>query len=515
MVEISSNAKIAKNTILLYGRMLLMMVVSLYTSRVVLSVLGVIDNGIYNVVGGAVGMFSFLNGALSGATSRFLTYELARDDKDRLKQTFAAALSVHIIVALVVLLLLETVGIWFVNHKLDIPIERMGAARAAFHLSVAATMLSITQVPYSASIISHEKMGTFAYMSILEAVLKLLICYVVIITPYDKLITYAVLRLIVSTLIRLIYRLYCIRKFPECHLIRVKDGSIFKPILSFSFWDLLGNLSVIARNQGIDIVLNMFFGPAINSAAGLAGTANGAVHGFASNFMTAIRPPIYKAYSIGDYVKMEELMITASRFSFSLLALLSIPFFFESQFIMTIWLKDPPAHTALFCAIGLAEDLLMAVFLPITYAIHASGKIRSYSLISGSMWLLSVPISYALLSAGLFPEICYLVRIFLFILIVPSALLITKRNVPEFNISFFLKKTILPMSIAVLIVLSTTFLVFRLFPDSSWIRFIVVCVTSSILVSLTSFFIVFDKNNRDSLIKKVMQLLKKENARSS
>jgi uncharacterized membrane protein len=206
---------------------------------------------------------------------------------------------------------------------------------------------------------------------------------------------------------------------------------------------------------------------------------------------------------------MEELMITASRFSYSLLALLSIPFFFESQFIMTIWLKNPPEHTALFCSIGLAEDLLVAIFLPLVYAIHASGKIRTMSIISGLIWLMSVPVSYALLSIGLFPEVCYLVRIGLFFLVVPSNLYITKRNIPEFNITFFLKETILPMLIAVSIVLSTTFLVFRLFQDSSWLRFIVVCITSSITVSLTSFFIVFDKSNRDSLIIKVKQLLKK------
>ena len=507
MTEISSNSTIAKNTILLYGRMLLLMVVSLYTSRVVLSVLGVIDNGIYNVVGGAVGMFSFLNGALSGATARFLTYELARDNVDRQKQTFAAALWAHILVALVILLLLETIGIWFVNHKLDIPDERMVAARVAFHLSVVASMIGITQVPYSASIIAHEKMGAFAYMSLLEAGLKLAICYLVLKAPFDKLITYAILILIVKTLIQFIYRFYCIRRFSECRLIKVKDGSFFKPILSFSFWDLLGNLSVVARNQGIDMILNMFFGPAINSAAGLAGTANGAVHGFASNFLTAIKPPIFKSYSIGDYRKMEELMITASRFSYFLLALLSVPFFFESQFIMSLWLKNPPDHTALFCSIGLAEDLLIAIFLPLVYAIHASGKIRKMSIISGCIWLMSVPISYIMLSLGLFPEVCYLVRIGLLFFIIPSNLIITKKNIPAFDIPLFLRKTILPSVLSISLVLIFTYLVYRLFHDSSWQRFIVTGVTSSVTVCTTSFFIVFDRQTRTAVIRKARQLL--------
>ena len=512
MTVISSNRTIAKNTLLLYGRMLLLMVVSLYTSRVVLSALGVIDNGIYNIVGGAVGMFTFFNGALSGATSRFLTYELAKDDKDHLKLTFASALWAHIIVAILVLILLETIGIWFVNHKLDIPAERMGAARIAFHLSVLATLISITQVPYSASLISHERMGAFAYMSLLEAGLKLAICFIVIKAPFDKLICYAVLILLIKAFIQFIYRFYCIRHFHECRLVRLKDGSLFKPIFSFSAWDLLGNLSVVARNQGIDIVLNMFFGPAINSAAGFAGTANGAVGGFANNFLTAIKPPIFKSYAIGDFRKMEELMITASRFSYSLLALLSVPFFFESQFIMTLWLKNPPDHTALFCTIGLAEDLIVSIFLPLVFAIHASGKIRTMSIISGSIWLLSVPISYAMLDLGLFPEVCYLVRIGLFLLIIPSNLIITKRNIPDFDIPLYLRKTILPMIPAMTIVLLITYLIYRQFPGISWQRFIATGLTSSVMVCLTSLFIVFDKSTRVSLIQKANQFLKRNHA---
>jgi O-antigen/teichoic acid export membrane protein len=492
--------------------MLLLMVVSLYTSRVVLSMLGVIDNGIYNIVGGAVGMFSFLNGALSGATSRFLTYELARDDKERLKLTFVSALWAHILVALLVLILLETVGLWFVNHKLDIPSDRMNAARVAFHLSVVASMISITQVPYSASLISHERMGAFAYMSLLEAGLKLAICYLVIKTPFDRLISYAVLILIIKVLIQSIYRFYCIRHFHECRLIKVKDGTFFKPILSFSVWDLLGNLSVVARNQGIDIVLNMFFGPAINSAAGLAGTAGGAVHGFATNFLTAIRPPILKSYAIGDYAKMEELMITASRFSYSLLALLSVPFFFESQFIMNIWLKNPPDHTALFCAIGLAEDLVAAIFLPLVFAIHASGNIRRMSIISGCIWLLSVPISYALLALGVFPEVCYLVRIGLLFLIVPSNLYITKKNIPAFDVPLYLRKTIVKILPASAIVLVATFLIYRLFPGMSWQRFIATGFTSSVMVCLTSLFIIFDKQTRVALVQKISRFISRKNA---
>jgi hypothetical protein len=255
----------------------------------------------------------------------------------------------------------------------------------------------------------------------------------------------------------------------------------------------------------------MFFGPAINSAAGFAGTANGAVGGFANNFLTAIKPPIFKSYAIGDYQKMEELMITASRFSYSLLALLSVPFFFESQFIMTLWLKNPPEHTALFCAIGLAEDLLVAVFLPLVFAIHASGKIRTMSIVSGCIWLLSVPISYGMLSLGLFPEVCYLVRIGLFLLIIPSNLLITKKNIPEFDIPLYLKKTILPIVPAISIVLIVTFFIYHLFPSMSWQRFIATGFTSSIMVCITSLFIVFDKGTRVTIVQRVNRFVKRRN----
>ena len=236
--QISSNKTIAKNTIFLYLRMMFTMVVSLFTSRVNLSVLGVEDNGIYQLVGGVVAMFAFLNGSLSGATSRFLTFELGRGDNERLKDTFAAALSIHILVALIVLILAETVGMWFLENKLVIPEERMNAARIVYQLSVLASMISITQVPYNASIISHERMNVFAYMSILDVSLKLLICYLLYITPFDRLITFGVLVLIVTTVIQIIYRAYCIRNFEECHFKLVKDYSIIKPIFAFAGWDM-------------------------------------------------------------------------------------------------------------------------------------------------------------------------------------------------------------------------------------------------------------------------------------
>lgn len=509
MAEISSNKTIAKNTLLLYLRMALTMIVSLYTSRVILSVLGVVDDGIYSIVGGTVSMFGFLNGALSGATSRFLTFELGREDNVKLKKTFSAALLVHIILAILILLLLETVGLWLLNNKLVIPEERMHAARIVYQLSAFATLLSVTQVPYTASIISHERMGAFAYMSILEVMLKLLICFIIKVSPIDKLITYGILMLVVTTLIRMIYRIYCIRKFEECHFSIVKDWSIIKPILSFSSWDLLGNLSITARDQGVDVVMNMFFGPAINSAAGKAGVICNAVNGFSNNFLTAIRPPIVKSYSIGNIRKMEDLMIDASKYAYSLLILLSVPFFFESQFVIDLWLENPPQYASVFCVVDLIMVLIIAMFRPLTYAIHASGRIRLMSIINGIIFLTSVPISYFLLLGGSAPIAPWIAKCVLQLFVATANLFNVKRNIPEFDISLYLRHTVLPALLSISIILPVTFFVYRLFPGSSWWRFLSVCTVSTLTVGVTVFFIVFDNKMRCFVIDRVRDLLNK------
>lgn len=509
MVTISSNRTIAKNTLLLYMRMALTMIVSLYTSRVILSVLGIVDDGIYSIVGGTVSMFLFLNGALSGATSRFLTFELARGNKEQLKKTFSAALLVHVILAIIIFVLLETIGLWLLNHKLVIPDNRIHAARVVYQLSAIATLLSVTQVPYTASIISHEKMGAFAYMSLIEAGLKLLICFLISVSPIDKLITYGVLILIVRGIIIMIYRVYCIRMFEECHFSLVRDWGLIKPILSFSGWDLLGNLSITARDQGVDVVMNTFFGPAINSATGKAGVICNAVNGFSNNFLTAIRPPIVKAYSIGDIRKMEELMIDASKYAYSLLVLLSVPFFFESQFVLDLWLVNPPAYAAQFCVVDLALVLIVALFRPLTFAIHATGQIRFMSIVNGTIFLSSVPIAYFLLQAGKNPIAPWIAKCFLQVLVAMSNLYIVKNNIPEFDVNYYFKKAILPALLSIIIIVPFTFLVFKQFPSSSWWRFLTVCAVSTITTLITVFFIVFDKRMRQFAINKALSIIKK------
>ena len=509
MAEISSNRTIAKNTLMLCMRMAFTLIVSLYTSRVILSVLGVVDDGTYSIVGGTVSMFAFFSGALAGATSRFLVFELGQDDKERLKRTFSAAVLVHFILALVILVLLETIGLWLLNHKLVIPEERMQAARVVFQLSVFSTLLNITQVPYSASIISHERMGAFAYMSILEVSLKLLVCFLLKVSPIDKLIAYGILLLVVNLLIRMIYRFYCIRKFEECHFTLVKDWKIIKPLLTFSGWELFSSGSIIARDQGVDVVMNMFWGPVINSAAAKAGVICNAVNGFSNNFLTAIRPPIIKSYSAGDFRRMEELMIDASKYAFSLLALLSVPFFFESQFVIDLWLENPPQYTALFCITDLILVLIVATFRPLTYALYATGDIRLMSILNGLFFFSALPVSYLLLLSGHNPIAPWIAKCVIQLLLELTNLFLVKRNIREFNILQFLKRAVLPALISIAAVLPITYFVYKQFPDTSWWRFLAVCTASTISVAVTVFFIVFDKRMRTFVISKVKALLPK------
>lgn len=508
MPELSSNRTIAKNTILLYIRMAITMAVLIYTSRVVLRVLGVEDDGIYNIVGGAAGIFSFLNGALSGATSRFLTFEIGKGNKESLKKTFSAALEVHIILSVIIVILLETVGLWLLNNKLVIPDERMHAARVVYHLSVAAMLLSITQVPYSASLIAHEKMGIYAYMSILEVSLKLLICYLIQISPYDKLITYGVLVLSVNTLMRIIYRVYCIRKFEECHFEIVTDKTIFKPILSFSGWSLLGSLSGTALNQGVSIIQNMFFGPTINSASGKAGTVFNVVNSFYNNFLTAVKPSIVKSYAIGDIKRMEELLIASSKYAYSLMMLFSVPFFFESKFIIDLWLVNPPEYAPLFCSVNMGLGLFGAIFYPLSYAISATGEIKLQSIIESLLWIAVVPISYLLFLAGSGPVIPYLVKLSLWFFVIFTDFYVLKRNIPEFHQGMFLRKAILPSFISAAISMAVTAVVYYQFDGPSWWRFLTVCVTSTLIVSSTVFYIVFDKQMRETVLSKIKLFLK-------
>ena len=497
----TSNKRIAKNTLMLYIRMFISMVVGLYTSRVVLATLGVEDYGIYGVVGGVVGMMGFLNASMSGATSRFLTFELGKGDKERLAKTFSSALIVHIAIAIIVFILAETVGLWFLCNKLNIPEGRMEAAHWVYQFSILATMLSITQVPYNATIIAHEKMDVYAYMEILNVSLKLLIVYLLCIGNFDKLILYASLMLAVSILIMMVYRIYAIRQFPEAHFHWIWDKTYLRPLLSFSGWDLYGNACVIARQQGTNFLINIFYGVVFNAASGIATTVQGTISGLAFNIILAFRPQIIKQYAKGNVEDMSKLVGNAVCFTTILFGCMSIPLILETHYIMKAWLGVIPEKSEIFCQI-----LLIASFLGLlnniwNTCIHATGKIKEISIFSGTFFLISLPIIYVVFQFKAPVESAYLVFILSIVFVNVSNLLIIKKKIPKLKLNFVFLNYI-----KVIIVLMASYYITSLFKaqmQETFIRLLVDCFICWIIIFASSFIFILNKKQKKSIISKI------------
>lgn len=395
-----NNKRIAKNTLLLYVRMLFIMAISLFTSRVILNTLGVEDYGIYNVVGGVVAMFGFINGSMSSATQRYITFALGKDDKNRLQKVFSTTLQIHTLIAGIIVLLGETIGLWFLYNIIQIPADRMDAAFWILQCSIMSTVIMIISVPYNADIIAHEKISAFAYISILEVILKLAIVYMLVVFPFDKLILFAFFMLAVQLLICFCYSIYCNRHFEETKYKHVCDKDLFKEMIEFAGWSMFGNLSAILYGQGLNILLNVFFGPVVNAARAVALQVQNAIQGFVGNFQMAINPQITKTYARGDMSDMHKLMFRSARFSFFLLFFLSLPVLFETNFILTIWLKTVPENTVTFLRIIICTSLIYSLANPLIIANQATGKVKKYQAVCGTILLLILPISYVCLLLG-------------------------------------------------------------------------------------------------------------------
>lgn len=395
-----NNKRIAKNTLLLYVRMLFIMGVSLYTSRVVLNTLGVEDYGIYNVVGGVVAMFGFINGAMSSATQRFITFALGKGDMDNLQKVFSTTLQIHALIATIILILGETVGLWFMYTQMQIPADRMDAAFWVLQCSIMSAIVMIVSVPYNADIIAREKMSAFAYISILEAVLKLAIVFLLLVFTQDKLVLYSALVLCVQLFIRFCYGRYCNKHFPESKYRHVWDKRLFKEMTGFAGWSMFGNLSAVLYGQGLNMLLNVFFGPVVNAARAVAVQVQSVMQQFVSNFQMALNPQITKTYAKGEMDEMHQLMFRSARFSFYLLFLLSLPVLFETDFILTIWLKTVPDNTVTFLRIIICTSLIYTLANPLIIANQATGKVRRYQAVCGSILLLILPVSYVCLKLG-------------------------------------------------------------------------------------------------------------------
>lgn len=505
----SMNKRIAQNTLLLYIRMLFLMVVSLYTSRVVLNTLGIEDFGIYNVVGGIVAMFNVLSGSLSAAISRFITYELGKGNQNNLNKIFSSAVTIQLGLSGIIILLAETLGIWFLNVKMNIPETRMEAANWVFQFSILTFVISLISVPYNASIIAHEKMSAFAYISILEAIGKLSIAYLIVISPIDKLIFYAILMCGVALIIRFTYRNYCKRHFSECTYHFVWDRQLLKQMFGFAGWNFIGASSAVLRDQGGNIVINLFCGPTVNAARGIAFQVNNAVNQFVVNFMTALNPQITKSYASGDKKYMMTLIFQGARLSFYMLFLLSLPILLNTHYILEAWLKTIPEHVVLFVQLVLTFALSESISQPLITAMLATGKIRNYQIIVGGLQMMNLPISYLFLRLGFFPESVIIVAICISQCCLVARLILL-RGMIGISIRNYLQKVylnIITVSIAAFILpfISTQYM------EKSFFRFIFISLIAVICTIISIYFIGCNHQERLFILQKLSTIKAKIN----
>ena len=410
-----NNKRIAKNTMLLYGRMFLMMLIGLYTSRVVLNALGVEDYGIYNVVGGLVTMFSMLSGSLSAAISRFITYELGKENQDKLSRIFSASVTIQLLLSLIIVILAELIGVWFLNEKMSIPSDRMVAANAVLQISIITFVINLISVPYNAVIIAHERMSAFAYISILEAIGKLVIASLIVASPLDKLIFYAILMCALSVLIRMIYGFYCKRHFNECSYHFRWDKGLLGQMFKFAGWNFFGAGSALLMTQGVNMLMNMVFGVTINAARGVANQVDSTVQQFVNNFTTAINPQITKSYASEDLPYMHKLVCIGSKYSFFLTWFFALPLLLEADIVLKIWLKTVPAYAPVFLRLTLCISLISVVSNTLVTSMLATGNIKRYQLIVGGLGMCVFPLAYVAYKIGLPVESAYIIHLTIFL----------------------------------------------------------------------------------------------------
>lgn len=497
----NNNKRIAKNTLLLYFRMLFMMVVSLYTSRVILNALGVEDFGIYNVVGGVVAMFTVISGSLSAAISRFITYELGKGDQSKLNRIFSASVTIQLLLSLIIVVLIESVGVWFLNAKMTIPEDRMAAANWVLQFSIITFVINLISVPYNASIIAHEKMSAFAYISILEAVCKLAIAFLIIVSPIDKLIFYAILMCAVSVIVRFTYGHYCKKHFAECNYHFHWDKEILKKMFGFAGWNFIGASSAVLRDQGGNIVINLFYGPSVNAARGIASQVNSAVMGFVTNFMTALNPQITKSYASGDREYMMTLVYQGARLSFYMLLLLSLPILVNTHYILVIWLKLVPEHAVLFVQLILIFAMSESISNPLITAMLATGKIRNYQIVVGGLQMLNLPISYICLRLGAMPESVLIVAIVISQCCLAARLYMLRGLIGLSSIMYLKKVYFNVVMVTVVSVILPSLLAHSM--SESFISFVFLSLVAIASAALTEFFIGCNKKERAFIVNKV------------
>lgn len=501
--------RIAKNTLMLYGRMLFSMLVSLYTSRVVLQALGVEDYGIYNVVGGVVAMFSIVSNSLSSSVSRFLTFELGKGDTDGLKRVFSTSLSIQLVLAGIIVVLAETIGLWFLNTHMTIPANRLYAANWVFHASVLTFVINLLSVPFSASIVSHERMSAFAYIGILDVVLRLLIVLFIAYSGlgFDRLIIYALLLVGVVCIMQAIYWRYCTRHFEECRLKLSFDVDYWKEMSSFAGWNFIGCTAGLLKDQGVNILLNLFLGPIINAARGIANTVNNVLSSFAGNFMTALNPQITKSYAAGDYSYMFSLVERGSRFSYYILLLFALPMLFEADFVLTLWLNHYPSHTVNFVRLILLVTMCDILSNTLINLQNATGKIRNYQLAVGGMLLMNFPLSYICLKIGFQPESTLIVALIVAVACLFLRLLFLRKMV-GLSIRRYLHKVCGNVMCVTLAAAVLPTLLYLQMADGV-LRFLLMCMLTALCSATAIYFIGCSRNERDFIKSRIVLIRQK------
>jgi O-antigen/teichoic acid export membrane protein len=503
-----NNTRIAKNNLMLYFRMLLSLVVTLYTSRIVLNALGVEDFGIYNVVAGVIIMFGFLNSAMAASTIRFLTYENSISDLIRLRNVFNVSLTIHAIIALIIFVLAETIGLWFLNTYINVPIERMNAVNWVYQFSIFTFIFNVLNAPYNASIIANEKMSVFAFVGIFEVLLKLIVVYLLFIFSYDKLILYAFLLFLISIILRLMEGFYCGRTFEECKNSKLKwDKDLFLVMGNFAGWNLFGVAAGVGYNQGVNIVLNLFFGVTINAARGIAFQVQGAVSSLVTNFQMASAPAITKTYAKGDYKNTNNLVFSTSKFSFYLLLFFAVPILIQTKIILILWLKVVPNYTVIFTQLVMIDILINSLSGSLQILVQATGNIKKYQLIVSGILLLNLPSSYLALKLGYSPEVTIVISIAYSILALFLRLIILKSDI-SFPLKDYLINVILKVILVGTISIFIPYIINSYFPYQ-WLNFILISILSTLSIIFAVYIFGLNYSERNFLLAKLSKIFKR------
>ena len=505
--NVVNNRRIAKNTIILYARTLFVMFVSLFTSRIILEALGIENYGISNVVGGLVGMFSVISSSLTSAASRFITFEIGRGDKENLRKTFSTSIIIQTSLAIIVFVVCELVGTWFLETQMQIPPGRMYAAKWVLQFSIISFCIGLITVPFGACIIAHERMSIYAYLSIFNSLMNLAICYLLVISPIDRLIFYSILGFLVNQTTTIINIVYCKRNFDESRGKITFDKEIFKKMVGFSGWSFFNNTTYILNNQGINMLINIFFGVAVNAARGIATQVENVVHQFVNNFTVALNPQITKSYASEDFESMHQLVCRGAKFSYFIMLIMALPIIIEAEQILNIWLINVPQYAIIFTQLALVMGMCDCIGSSGYTACIATGNLKRYSIIITSIGIMEFPIAWLFFAMGALPEYAYYtyIAVKITVLIVRMFLL---ESMVGLKVSMYTKEVFSPIILTTIVSIIIPITI-SLYMEPTILRLIVIVTTSIISVSLCALYIGMTNGERNVIISKVKSIITK------